>query len=755
MPSITFGVASRLVGGLIAITVLAIAISVLAIFGFSRFQSGFQLIAESEMPGLINAAELARQSESIVANAPALGIAQTQQVRRTVAFRMDDQVSQFETLATSLFEAGIDSSDLEQLRKFKTDLVTNLRRIDGLVARRIDADVESGKMIRTILDIGERLRRAEIAAKPRPEAVLLSVDLWKANAQEVVSLMLAGQAVPRPADLAQIRKTSGDAFERTDTTLKSLPADVAARMQPIHDEVRRLAVGPQNVFQQRSDRITLDRSVQGALSRNKVISDQFIAVVSNVFYVTQESIRKRVDQYNTLITDRSRMLAVISLFSVIGAGTIFFYINGNVVRRLKLLQESMSAHVAGRAIDIPTKGTDEIADMARSLEFFVDAIERREQALRKSEQRLVDAIESISEGFTLCDADDRLVLCNSRYREDLYSGIADTMVPGTQFETILRRAAERGLIAGIKGRVDDWVAQRMAQHRETGGPHLQQQNDDRWIQISERKTEDGGTVAVYTDVTELKLTEEQLVLAKEQAEAGSRAKSQFLANMSHELRTPLNAILGYSELIMDNIYGEVPDKIRDVINRVEHNGRHLLDLINDILDLSKIEAGQLSLTLNDYSMKAVVEAVLSTVESLASEKKLDLKATVDPELPIGCGDEQRITQVLLNLVGNAIKFTDTGEVVVRASRSNGAFLVSVTDTGPGICEAEQQSIFEEFRQADNSSTREKGGTGLGLAIAKRMVEMHGGRLWVESIPGEGATFSFTLPVQAKKQAEAT
>jgi signal transduction histidine kinase len=329
------------------------------------------------------------------------------------------------------------------------------------------------------------------------------------------------------------------------------------------------------------------------------------------------------------------------------------------------------------------------------------------------------------------------------------------MVPGTQFEEILHRAAERGLIADAQGRVDDWVAQRMAQHRETGGPHLQQQSDDRWIQISERRTEDDGTVAVYTDVTELKRAEEQLLLAKEQAEAGSRAKSQFLANMSHELRTPLNAILGYTELITDSIYGEVPDKIRDVIGRVEHNGRHLLGLINDILDLSKIEAGQLTLMFNDYSMKAVVDTVMSVVESLASEKKLELKATVDPDLPVGRGDEQRITQVLLNLVGNAIKFTNTGEVAVRVSKSDGAFLVSVADTGPGISETEQRSIFEEFRQADSSSTREKGGTGLGLAITKRLVEMHGGRLWVESTPGEGATFSFTLPVRAELQGEAT
>ncbi|MGR3717741.1 MAG: sensor histidine kinase, partial [Thermohalobaculum sp.] len=173
--------------------------------------------------------------------------------------------------------------------------------------------------------------------------------------------------------------------------------------------------------------------------------------------------------------------------------------------------------------------------------------------------------------------------------------------------------------------------------------------------------------------------------------------------------------------------------------------------INDILDLSKIEAGEFTLLLSDYSMKDVVDTIISVVEPLAAEKKLTLTATVDPDLPIGRGDEQRITQVLVNLVGNAIKFTEAGEVAVRASLADTAFLVSVTDTGPGISEADQEVIFEEFRQVDGSDTREKGGTGLGLAISKRMIEMHGGRLWVESTLGEGSTFSFTLPVRAEPQ----
>ena len=237
-----------------------------------------------------------------------------------------------------------------------------------------------------------------------------------------------------------------------------------------------------------------------------------------------------------------------------------------------------------------------------------------------------------------------------------------------------------------------------------------------------------------------------------QLEAASKHKSQFLANMSHELRTPLNAILGYAELILDNIYGDTPDKMREVLDRIQRNGRHLLGLINDVLDLSKIEAGQLTLSLADYSLKEVVQSVYSAVEALAKEKQIALKVEVPPHLPAARGDERKLTQVLLNLVGNAIKFTDAGEVAIKASAANGSFTVAVRDTGPGIAEAEQAKIFEEFQQANSSITKKKGGTGLGLAIAKRIVELHGGRLWVESSPGHGSTFSFTVPTKVEQQA---
>ena len=236
-----------------------------------------------------------------------------------------------------------------------------------------------------------------------------------------------------------------------------------------------------------------------------------------------------------------------------------------------------------------------------------------------------------------------------------------------------------------------------------------------------------------------------------QLEEASQHKSQFLANMSHELRTPLNAILGYTELMADGAYGEPSEKMLGILKRLESNGKHLLGLINDVLDLSKIEAGQLVLELSDYSVQDIAQTVRSTLEPLAADKKLAFKLELAPELPAGHGDGRRLTQVLINLVGNAIKFTDAGEVAIKAEANNGSFHVSVRDTGPGISAADQTRLFQEFQQADNAITRKKGGTGLGLAISKRIIEMHGGKIWVESQLGQGSTFAFTLPVVVEQQ----
>jgi GAF domain-containing protein/anti-sigma regulatory factor (Ser/Thr protein kinase) len=243
---------------------------------------------------------------------------------------------------------------------------------------------------------------------------------------------------------------------------------------------------------------------------------------------------------------------------------------------------------------------------------------------------------------------------------------------------------------------------------------------------------------------------EEIAQKSRELEIASQHKSQFVANMSHELRTPLAAMLGYAELLQEGIYEPLGEKSLAALTRIRSNGKHLLGLINTVLDIAKIESGQFTLNMAEYSIETVVETVRVATESLAQNKKLALTTAVAKPLPIGTGDEQRLTQVLLNLVGNAIKFTDTGEVRVIAEAVDGHFTISVVDTGPGIPEQDRTRIFEQFHQVDDSNTKAKGGTGLGLAIAKQIVEMHGGRIWVDSTVGTGSTFQMELPIRAVK-----
>ena len=375
---------------------------------------------------------------------------------------------------------------------------------------------------------------------------------------------------------------------------------------------------------------------------------------------------------------------------------------------------------------------------------------RAEAALRESEERLNAVVDNMPATVFLRDLEGRYILINRQY--EAHVGISRDEVRGKTVHDILpKHIAEETVDHDREVLAQDRAVERELVFPLDDGPHILAAAKFPLHDSAGRIVSIGG---VELDITRLKRAEQELIEAKEQAEVANEAKSQFLANMSHELRTPLNAIIGYTELMVDRIYGELPEPAAEVVERVETNARHLLGMINDVLDLSKIEAGHFALALDDYSMKEVVDTVMTAVASLGAEKGLSLNSEVPDDLPIGKGDEQRIAQVLLNLVGNAIKFTDDGEVSVGVRQDNGEFLVQVTDTGVGIPPAVRDKIFEEFGQADDSSTREQGGTGLGLAIARRMVELHGGRLWVDSEPGEGSTFSFSLPVRVEQEAEA-
>src|ERR1700726_785991 len=490
----------------------------------------------------------------------------------------------------------------------------------------------------------------------------------------------------------------------------------------------------------------------------------------------------------------------------------------------------------------------------------------------EAQRRLVDAIESISEGFSLYDADDKLVIYNRRYRDMHGTSSIDVVNQGASFEAILRNAAGSGEIREAEGHVEAWVAERLARHRNPKGTHVQRRSDGRWIQIDERKTDDGGTVATYTDITDMKQAQ-QVIQESEQrlrviaeaapmavlivtfddgiiryanqrfsemfevegssalglqaktlyadpqhrersigalaehghvegmemlfkraggeefwalmssqrvqfegrpamitgladisdrkrmegelhkaiwaSEQATRAKSDFLASMSHELRTPLNAIIGYSEILFEDAQSAERESEMEDLGKIQDAGKHLLGLIDNILDLSKIEAGKMTLYLETFELRPMIDSVAATVAPLA--KKTGNALVVDCAGEVGSiqSDLTKMRQILFNLLSNACKFTRNGTITLTALRDvDGAvdwIEFQVRDTGIGMTPDQQAKVFEAFTQADASTTRTYGGTGLGLAITKSFCRLMGGDVTLASEAGKGTTFTIRLP----------
>ncbi|SEQ69981.1 ATP-binding protein [Thalassovita taeanensis] len=389
--------------------------------------------------------------------------------------------------------------------------------------------------------------------------------------------------------------------------------------------------------------------------------------------------------------------------------------------------------------------------------YFVE-LNRRKLA---AEEHLLNAIDAINDGFALYDDQDRLVLFNNKYRK-LYAQTGDLLVKGNTFERIIRGGVARGQYPQAKGIEEDWIAERMAKHREANYEIEQLLDDDTWVRVSERKTAAGWTVGFRVDITELKR-------AQTAAESANHAKTEFLNVISHELRTPLTVILGYNtflvapetlptvralreaiadESIPREALNEKTDKLVDMVARyagkMDTAGKHLLTLIQETLDYSKIEVGKMNISPEPVEVAPIVESLVDQLRQQAKAKGICLLSETE-NLQV-LADETRLRQILFNLIGNAIKFTDHGEIEVWTEKTGDMMTFHVEDTGQGIPADELERVFESFRQVETSSVRKTGGTGLGLAISRKLVEMHGGKIWVESTLGEGSAFSFTIPL---------
>ena len=788
------GVRGRLLLAFFGISAFAVLAAVAALYSFLQVGRDLDHITAQRVPPALASLELSGQVERIVAAAPALltvtSATQHEDLRKTIA----PEVEHLTRSVADLESGGLSHPAIQQIKSAVERLRANLDALNALVANRLAARQRkrdllgelSGAHIATqqllapgiaVLDAKiSQLRRTLKQPTLSPQELLSSIlshdELLSALALRDVQSTVASlnDTLVQAALVESGAELPVFAFplRRLLSALETVSAvvDTALRqlLNPRTEEFRSFVSGPNSILDTRKRELDIIAEGERLLDENKALSGQLTASVKQLVDGAKQDIdRASLEASSVQRFSLGIVIAAVALSLISSTLIVWLYVDRNLIARLSALRDSMLAIAGGNLqASIPAQRSDELGRMAQALTIFRDTAREVEAAslreIREARGRLTDAIESISEGFSLYDADDRLILCNSRYRELLYPGPSVTITPGMPFEMVVRQAVERGLIRDAKGQEDAWVTDRVAQHRNPGGPLVQQRGDGTWIRINERQTEDGGTVGVYTDITELKRREEELEQARDTAQQATEAKSRFLAAMSHELRTPLNAIIGYSEMLQEeahdqNAEGFVPD-----LQKINAAGKHLLELINGVLDLSKIEAGKMELYLETFDIPAMVRDIAAVIAPLAQKNANQLEVQCDETVGAMRADLTKVRQALFNLLSNACKFTDHGIVSVSAARetTDGGDWITfhVRDTGIGMTSEQISRLFREFSQADALTTRQYGGTGLGLALSQRLAQMMGGDISVTSEQGRGSTFTMRLPASVAQPREA-
>ena len=801
------GVGGRLLAAFFGITAFAFMAAGAAMWSSFDMAMALELITERRVPPALASQDLARQTERIVTAGPILlTVTNTEQLEE-ISQRIGGEVASLNTSLDALKGVDIDSDAFSLLEPATKLLQTNLEAVRGLIDQRLVVSDRKKEILKDLLATHEETQRllapwtlvtdANIAQAQRVlgDPNVTAAERVAANADFEQSVALSRHLQKLQLDVSVVNDSLNQAATveelnrlrvlnfRTQQTLRNvtqLTENFDSKLQPLllvrFEEFRTFVVGARGIPRLRERELELVKRAEELLNENAELSRQLTMAAGWLVRDAKRDIAKA----SADAASRQRLSTIIlivagSLSLATSALIVWLYVGRSVVARLTALSAGMRAIVDGRRdIMIPIGGHDEITDMARAVEVFrknaieLDRLlaERAQEANRLEKmvgERTVElqrrgaelrvTFENMTHAVVMFDRDLKLAAWNSEFMRLL--DLPETFLAGKpSFADFLRFLAQRGEYGAINPenevrRLIDKATQRHTFERTRPNGTV--------LDIRHNPLPGGGMVIIYSDITERKRYEEALTAARDQAEAMSRTKSSFLANMSHELRTPLNAIIGLTEMLVSNAARFGTEKAIEPLKRVHRAGTHLLGLINQVLDLSKIEAGKLDLNLESVGILPLIEEAVGTARPLAEQNKNTLSVECPRELPPIEADAMRLRQILLNLLSNACKFTKAGDIKLRVAtvaREERQFVeISVTDTGIGMTPEQMTRLFEEFSQADASTARQYGGTGLGLAITRRLCQMMGGDVTVASDPGKGSTFTVCLPFAASHAAD--
>jgi len=760
-------IAPRLTIGLMLLAGLTVVVGSIAFLSFASFRDDFRKVAQTDLPVIGAASQLSQQAQSIVASAPALVVADSQFARRALALRIVDQVTALDEFIKRLKDKGVGGERFDMLTELRGSLFDNLTALDHAVETKLDLDqrIQSLGGQLTALDIdlksfdspedkpdrasSTRLRELLDQKASRQqldgfvdslalqEAAARAFHIWRFNAGQTVTALLSTASATEGPGLDAMRKEIERRLDIGEWLLSDLPETNRAAAATWQKSVSALAVGPTGLLSERSRLIDANRQIQSSLAANKVFAERFDATAARVYGDIEREILDTSSAVSALTEQRTRLIFALTALCIFAAVGILAFIRRSVINRLRRLQETMRTHVAGEVAAIDTRGSDEIAEMARALEFFVTTISEREIALAASESRLRSVtanlpgavlrlfgrpggplvISYISEGVRelIARAPESLV--------GVEDGILGLMPPEDRpaFLSALARSAERHeqvLFEFRASNVDDYPGQ------------------TKWLRFLSfpRPGDEDETIwdGLILDSTEWK-----------QADMAKRA---FVSTVSHELRTPLTSIQGSLGLVAGGAMGTLPEGAKRLVEIANSNCQRLTRLINDILDIEKIELGHMEFDLKPQALMPLLRQAVEANRGYGVPRGVSLKLIeIEPDVQIEV-DGDRFIQVVNNLVSNAIKYSpERGQVEIGAERRADGVRIFISDHGDGIPEGFRARLFARFSQADSSDRRAKGGTGLGLSIAKAIIERFGGSIGFDTAEGEGTTFHFELP----------